>query len=86
MVAAFSCYPVSIPLFLQMICYEKIIVDQIWQKPGRLFCIFFGRLDCVGRSFAYVAHFGFLRDVWIRTQKDAVASRRATNIATLLPN
>ncbi len=28
----------------------------------------------------------FLRDVWIRTQKDAVASRCATNLATHLPN
>ncbi len=28
-----------------------------------LFCIFFGGLQCVGHSFAYVAHFVFLRDV-----------------------
>jgi hypothetical protein len=35
---------------------------------------FFGRLECVGHSFAYVAHFVFLRDVRIRTQR-AVASR-----------
>ncbi len=27
-------------------------------------------------NFAYVAHFVFLRDVWIRTQRAAVASRR----------
>jgi hypothetical protein len=27
-------------------------------------------------SFAYVAHFVFLRDVWIRTQRAAVAIRR----------
>ncbi len=38
-----------------------------------------------GHSFAYVAHFVFLRDVWIRTQSAAVASRRATNLATHLP-
>jgi hypothetical protein len=25
------------------------------------------RLECVGHSFAYVAHFVFLRDVWIRS-------------------
>jgi hypothetical protein len=43
-------------------------------------------LECVGHSFAYVAHFVFLRDVWIRTQRLAVASRCATNLAThLLP-
>jgi hypothetical protein len=38
----------------------------------------FGGLECVGQSFAYVAHFEFLRDVLIRTQRDTVASRRAT--------
>ncbi len=31
---------------------------------------FFGGLECVGHSFAYVAHLWFLRDVWIRTQSD----------------
>jgi hypothetical protein len=31
------------------------------------FVYFFGGLlECVGHSFAYVAHFGFLRDVWMR--------------------
>jgi len=33
----------------------------------------------------YVSHFVFLRDVWIRTQRATVASRRATNLATHLP-
>ncbi len=33
---------------------------------------------------AYVAHFAFLRDVWIRTQRAAVARRRATSLATHL--
>ncbi len=32
-----------------------------------------------------IAHFVFLTNVWIRTQKTAVASRRATNLATHLP-
>jgi hypothetical protein len=36
-------------------------------------------------SIAAVAHFVFLRDVWIRTQRAAVASRRGTNLATHLP-
>jgi hypothetical protein len=45
-----------------------------------LFVYFFGGLLCVGHSFAYVAHFVFFRDVWIR------ASRRATNLATHLPD
>ncbi len=42
-------------------------------------------LECVGHSFAYVAHFGFFSDVWILTQRAAVASRRATNLATHPP-
>jgi hypothetical protein len=50
------------------------------------FCIFFGGLECVGHSFAYVALFVFLRDVWIRTQRAAVASSRATTFATHLPS
>jgi hypothetical protein len=44
------------------------------------FVYFFGGLECVGHSFAYVAHFVFLRDIW----RAAVASRRATNLATHL--
>ncbi len=32
-----------------------------------------------GYYFAYVAHFVFLRNVWIRTQEAAAASRRPTN-------
>jgi hypothetical protein len=31
---------------------------------------FFGGLECVDYSFAYVAHFVFLRDVRIRTQRE----------------
>ncbi len=48
--------------------------------------IIFGGLECVGHSFAYVAHL-FLGNVWIRTQGAAVASRYwyATNLATHLP-
>jgi hypothetical protein len=41
--------------------------------------------EFVVHSFAYVTHFVFLRDVWSRTQRAAVASRRATNLATHLP-
>jgi hypothetical protein len=39
----------------------------------------FDGLECVGHSFAYVAHFLFLIDVWIRA---AAASSRATNLHT----
>jgi hypothetical protein len=49
-----------------------------------LFCIFFGCLECVCHYFANVAHFVFMKDVCIRTQRAAVAGRRATNLATHL--
>jgi hypothetical protein len=48
------------------------------------FCLFFDGLECVARSFASIAHYEFLRNVRIRTQKSAVASGRATNLATHL--
>ncbi len=48
-------------------------------------CFFCG-LECVGHSFASVAHFVYLRDVWIRTQKAVVTSRGAINLATHIPN
>ncbi len=52
-------------------------------KNGRNnnFTFFFGGLQCAGHSFAYVAHFLFLR-----TQRAAGASRRATTLTTHLPN
>jgi hypothetical protein len=46
------------------------------------FVYFFGGLECVGHSFAYIAHFLFLGDIWIRTQRATIASRCATNLAT----
>jgi hypothetical protein len=51
----------------------------------QFFVYFFGGKECVGYSLAYVAYFVFMRDVWIRTQRAAVASRRANNLATHLP-
>jgi hypothetical protein len=59
-------------------------VALLW-KSRFLLSNFFDGLECVGHSFAYVAHFVFLRDVWIRTQRAAVASWLATNLATNLP-
>ncbi len=60
-----------------------------WVDPVELFFCYnslyvFGGLECVGHSFDYVAHFIFLKDIWIRTQRSATGSRRATNLATLL--
>ncbi len=40
------------------------------------FVYFLGRLESVGHSFACLAHYVFFRDVWIRTQRAVVASRR----------
>jgi hypothetical protein len=59
------------------------------ENTGKFFFLFvyvFDGLECVGHSFAYVAHLVFLGDVWIRTQRAAVASRCATNLATPSPS
>jgi hypothetical protein len=45
----------------------------------------FGGLEWVGHAFAYVAHLVFLRYVWIRTQRYAVANRRTVNLVPHLP-
>jgi hypothetical protein len=50
------------------------------------FVYFLGGLECVGHFFAYVAYLKLLKDVWIRTQRAALASRRATNLVTHLPD
>jgi hypothetical protein len=59
---------------------KKEKMDKIF-----IFFLFLGGQEFVGHSFAYVAHFEFLRDVWIRIQRAAMASRCATNLATHLP-
>jgi hypothetical protein len=41
-------------------------------------------MECVCHSLAIVALFVILKDVWIRTQRAAVASRRATSLAAHL--
>jgi hypothetical protein len=74
---------------LRQLITSKIIYNAVvfLDRYDILFFVyFFGGLQCVGHSFAYVAHFVLLRDVWIRTQGAAVASRRATNLATHLPS
>jgi hypothetical protein len=45
------------------------------------FCL---HIVLAGHSLTYAAHFVFWRDAWIRTQRAAVASRCATNLATHL--
>jgi hypothetical protein len=49
-----------------------------------MFLYIFVAGESVGLSCDYVVYFVFLRDVWIRTQRAAVASRCATNLATHL--
>ncbi len=46
---------------------------------------FFGGLECVLATPLLMSHILILRDVWIRIQRAVVASRRATNLATQLP-
>jgi hypothetical protein len=51
--------------------------DKDTPQSNVFFVNVFGRLECVAHFFSYVAHVVFLRDVWIRTHRAAVASRRA---------
>ncbi len=66
---------------------NKIIWNEkaIFTTIILFYLYFFDGLDFVAHSFAYVAHFVCLRDVWIRTQRPILASRCATNLATHLP-
>ncbi len=64
--------------------YSAAVLLEFSLVNSLLSYIFYG-LEFVGYSFAYVARLVYLRDVWIRTQWAAVASRRATNLATYLP-
>jgi hypothetical protein len=61
-------------------CTLAFIKTHPWHK--HFFVYFFSGLECVGHSFAYVAHLWFVWDVWIRTQSSAIASWRATDLAT----
>ncbi len=62
---------------------QDTTIQSVWtlDRSSSLLLYFFGRLECVGHSFAYVVHFVFFRGAWIRTQRAAVASRRANNLA-----
>ncbi len=70
--------------WLTLISFQKRTTSPITfgleNLPYFFFCIFFWRAR-VCRPL-YVAHLWFLRDVWIRTQSTAVASWRATDLAT----
>jgi hypothetical protein len=52
-------------LIIAVICEKNPVVSKL----GFIFLfVFFGKLESVGHSFAYVANLYFLTDVWIRTQ------------------
>ena len=53
---------------------------------GFFICLFSGPMLYLLFLSSCVARFVFLRDVWIRTQRAALASRCVTNLATNLPN
>ncbi len=74
----------SLFLFAVKLYIQKKEEWKRWSEPVFIY-YFFGGLKCVCYSFAYVAHLVFLRIVWCRTQRAAVASRRPTNLATHLP-
>ncbi len=68
--------------------FSPITCAPLSTRFPQFFCIYYfftGGLECVGHSFAYVAHLVFLRHVCLRTQRAAIARRRATNLATYLP-
>jgi hypothetical protein len=60
--------------FLRMRIRGSLFVNYEWvfRRPVHFFVFFFGSLECVSHTFTYVAHFVFLRDVWIRTQRAVV--------------
>jgi hypothetical protein len=60
-----------------MIPISKEKRESFYRKPTIFIYLFFVALERVGHSFAYVSHFVFLRDVWIRTQRAVVASMGA---------
>ncbi len=72
------------PPLLSLVNSFKEQLSSLIHVCAKFFLVFFDGLECVGHSFAYVAHFVFGGDVWIRTQRAAVASRSATNLATHL--
>jgi hypothetical protein len=83
-----SCAAICIIETAAFICrhYSKtktktLFFNGLTSKIFFLFAYFLGGLECVGHSGAYVSHFLFLIDVWIRTQRAAVASKRATKLS-----
>jgi hypothetical protein len=71
-------YPTLSPLHwtdLTCTCFKT--KDSTFTFCFSFFVYFLAGYHCVGHSFAYVTLFIFFRDVWIRTQRAAGASRRS---------
>ncbi len=82
-----SCFPILAAVF--SLVTKFIDIDWAFRVAHKFIFLYICLVGysefCVGHPFAYVTHFVFFRVVWIRTQRAAVASRRATNLATHLP-
>jgi hypothetical protein len=59
-----------------IINFATFTITQYDNVKCKFFVFFIGGPQCVCYSFVFVAHFEYLRDVLIRTQRAAVASRR----------
>ncbi len=58
-----------IPRWRWKLLYSSLLTVLVHSCQCRLPPFFIGGLECVGFSFASVAHFVFLRHLWIRTQR-----------------
>ncbi len=76
----YYCNTVRVKIFILFLFFKSVC------RFLNFILIFFDGLECIGLFFAYVAHVIFLRSVWIRTQRAAVANRSAILLATHLPN
>ncbi len=65
-----------------MVLPWKVLKNAAYNR-AEIFLHYFGGPECVGHSFAYVAHFYFIMDVWIQTQSAVIPSKRTINLATL---
>ncbi len=65
-------FEVFLPLYKLNLFSQLVFSASDVLKNKLLLYIFWRDCACVGHSFAYVAHFVFLRDVWIRIQRAVV--------------
>jgi hypothetical protein len=85
----------GIPISMRGMVWKSIVDNRVrtymdrpqpdyYQVKYNLIIFFFCGLECVGHSFAFVAHFVLFGYVWIRTQSATIASRLAINLSTRL--